>query len=77
MINITDEQSKYQYNEHNYWRAVNKLMNVEANKHDIDAEAHERLALRIRSAEAILDICLVAAICLAMLLVSWVITQGS
>jgi len=50
---------------------------MKANKHNIDAEAHERLALRLRSAEAILDICLVAAIGLAMLLVSWVITQGS
>ena len=50
---------------------------MEAEKHDIDAEAHERLALRIRSAEAILDICLVAAICLALLLVSWLVTLGS
>ena len=43
-------------------------------KHDIDAETQERLALRFRSAQAILDICLVAAICLAMLLVSWLVT---
>lgn len=50
---------------------------MEAEKHDIDAKAHERLALRIRSAEAILEICLVAAICLALLLVSWLVTQGS
>ena len=51
-------------------------MNLQANKHDMDSEAEERLALRLRSAEAILDICLVAAIALAMLLVTWVITQG-
>lgn len=32
--------------------------------------------MRFRSAQAILDVCLVAAICLAMLLVSWLVTQG-
>ena len=47
-----------------------------AKKHDIDADARERLALRFRSAQAILDICLVAAICLALLLVSWLVTTG-
>ena len=47
---------------------------MEAKKHDPDAQARDRLALRFRSAQAILDLCLVAAICLALVLVSWLVT---
>ena len=77
MINLTERERIRQYTGGLDWRFPNGVPAVAAKKHDIDLDAQKRLALRFRSAEAILDICLVAAICLALVLVTWVVTQGS